>query len=288
MVGQGGLGEGASGQAGAGRGLRGPRRPLRGATSTTAGIDPDVSGTMTPSADVDAPGDTRIDAKAVPPILAYLHPNEPSAPIIRRVDTARLLLTVSLQLAKLPSVEDAGAEAVLAPFARPRKVAYPEASQVADDDIQGGLADRGERDGGGEDVDKGDGRRVALPAEGGGQAAAVRCYGWGGDWEGVQAYEVYPGEEERYRGRERLDRIARFRRTCWSKVEVSMPPFIYPRCFSSTTHPFAFYNVYYAFGAPRVNASSTRYPERLLTNNSRRKGREAHELRGYSRRRKRT
>lgn len=44
--------------------------------------------------------------------------------------------------------------------------------------------------------------------------------------------------------------------------------------------PFAFYNVYYAFGAPREIAPSTRYPERLLTNNSRRKGREAHELRG--------
>ena len=96
------------------------RRP-----SATAGADPYVSGTATPSADGNAPGDTRIDAKAIPPILAYLHPNEPSAPIIRRVDTARLLLTVSLQLAKLPSIEDAGAEAA-SPFAHPRKVAYPE------------------------------------------------------------------------------------------------------------------------------------------------------------------
>ncbi|CAN8103432.1 unnamed protein product [Discula destructiva] len=58
----------------------------------------------------------------VPPILAYVHPSQPDAPIIRRVDTAQLLLCISLQLAKLPSLEEAGTS----PFAHPRKVMYPE------------------------------------------------------------------------------------------------------------------------------------------------------------------
>jgi translation initiation factor eIF-2B subunit gamma len=63
--------------------------------------------------------------KVVPPILAYIHPSQPSAPLIRRVDTAQLLLAVSLQLAKLPSVEEAGVDGI-SPFAHARKVAYPE------------------------------------------------------------------------------------------------------------------------------------------------------------------
>lgn len=58
----------------------------------------------------------------VPPILAYIHPSQPDAPLIRRVDTAQLLLSISLQLAKLPSIEEAGTS----PFAHPRKVMYPE------------------------------------------------------------------------------------------------------------------------------------------------------------------
>lgn len=58
----------------------------------------------------------------VPPILAYIHPSEPAVPLIRRVDTAQLLLAISLQLAKLPSLEEAGTS----PFAHPRKVMYPE------------------------------------------------------------------------------------------------------------------------------------------------------------------
>lgn len=58
----------------------------------------------------------------VPPILAYIHPTQPEAPLIRRVDTAQLLLATSLQLAKLPSAEEGGTS----PFAHPRKVMYPE------------------------------------------------------------------------------------------------------------------------------------------------------------------
>ncbi|KAF3014403.1 hypothetical protein E8E14_004474 [Neopestalotiopsis sp. 37M] len=60
----------------------------------------------------------------VPPMLAYLQPTDPTGPLIRRVDTAQILLSVSLQLAKLPSIEEAGAEASV--LAHSRKVAYPE------------------------------------------------------------------------------------------------------------------------------------------------------------------
>ncbi|KAL2015153.1 hypothetical protein VTK56DRAFT_6196 [Thermocarpiscus australiensis] len=68
-------------------------------------------------------------AVVVPPMLAYIHPSQPSssAPLIRRVDTTQLLLQISLQLAKLPSLEEASeAAAAVSPFAHPRKVAYPE------------------------------------------------------------------------------------------------------------------------------------------------------------------
>ena len=68
---------------------------------------------------------TRPNKSTVPPILAYIHPAQETAPLIRRVDTAQLLLSVSLQLAKLPSIEETGSGPA-SPFAHNRKVAYPE------------------------------------------------------------------------------------------------------------------------------------------------------------------
>lgn len=70
------------------------------------------------------------DKLNVPPILAYIHPSKPTpktptVPLIRRVDTAPLLLAVSLQLAKLESIENMGRETP-SPFAHQFKVAYPE------------------------------------------------------------------------------------------------------------------------------------------------------------------
>lgn len=62
---------------------------------------------------------------SIPPVLAYIHPNEPDAPLLRRVDTAKLLLSVSLHLAKLPSIEETGPDAA-SPFAHPKKIASPE------------------------------------------------------------------------------------------------------------------------------------------------------------------
>ncbi|KAF5025700.1 hypothetical protein F66182_2218 [Fusarium sp. NRRL 66182] len=61
----------------------------------------------------------------VPPIVAYIHSTEGSSPLIRRVDTAQLLLAISLQLAKLPSLEETGGEAS-SPYVHARKIAYPE------------------------------------------------------------------------------------------------------------------------------------------------------------------
>ena len=70
--------------------------------------------------------DERVDSTAeIPPVFAYLHSSKgDNKPMIRRVDTTPLLLAVSLQLAKLPSIEEAGADAT--PFAHPKKLAYPE------------------------------------------------------------------------------------------------------------------------------------------------------------------
>jgi len=59
----------------------------------------------------------------VPPILAYVQPK--GGKLIRRVDTAPLLLFVSLQLAKLEAIDAVGREAS-SPFAHQAKVAYPE------------------------------------------------------------------------------------------------------------------------------------------------------------------
>ncbi|KAK0704763.1 hypothetical protein B0H67DRAFT_498757 [Lasiosphaeris hirsuta] len=65
---------------------------------------------------------------SVPPMLAYVHPSQATGgPLIRRVDTSQLLLQVSLQLAKLPSLEEAALDGGAAsPYAHARKVAYPE------------------------------------------------------------------------------------------------------------------------------------------------------------------
>lgn len=60
---------------------------------------------------------------SVPPVLAYVHSSQPSAPLIRRVDTSALLLSVSLRLAKLESVEEVGRTAA-SPFAHNYKIAY--------------------------------------------------------------------------------------------------------------------------------------------------------------------
>ncbi|KAJ9616297.1 Translation initiation factor eIF-2B subunit gamma [Cladophialophora chaetospira] len=61
----------------------------------------------------------------VPPILSYILPSTSDAPLVRRVDTTPLLLSVSLSLARLPSLEDhlaAGSKSAASPFSHPAKV----------------------------------------------------------------------------------------------------------------------------------------------------------------------
>lgn len=60
----------------------------------------------------------------IPPMFAYLQSSLASAPLVRRVDSSALLLSVSLKLAKLESVEEAGRTAA-SPFAHAAKIAYP-------------------------------------------------------------------------------------------------------------------------------------------------------------------
>ena len=61
----------------------------------------------------------------IPPMLAYVQPSSADTPLIRRVDTAALLLSTSLRLAKLDSIEDIG-KAASSPFAHQHKIAYPD------------------------------------------------------------------------------------------------------------------------------------------------------------------
>jgi translation initiation factor eIF-2B subunit gamma len=66
----------------------------------------------------------------IPPILAYVQPLSAASPIIRRVDSAALLLTTSLRLAKLPSLHDAASKIPASPFAHALKVAHPDSIPV--------------------------------------------------------------------------------------------------------------------------------------------------------------
>ncbi|CRL23066.1 Trimeric LpxA-like [Penicillium camemberti] len=59
----------------------------------------------------------------LPEMLAYVHRG--STPFIRRVDSTAVLLSTSLLLAKLPSIDEVGSKAA-SPFAHAHKVAYPE------------------------------------------------------------------------------------------------------------------------------------------------------------------
>jgi translation initiation factor eIF-2B subunit gamma len=62
----------------------------------------------------------------VPPILAYVQPSDPAGLLIRRVDSAALLLNVSLRLARLPSLHDAANKEKVSPFAHALKIAHPD------------------------------------------------------------------------------------------------------------------------------------------------------------------
>ncbi len=100
-----------------------------GGEAARSGTSSESTAATVAAATAAAAGDAPRKQQQMPPILAYVHPSVAAAPLIRRVDTSQLLLTVSLQLAKLPSVEELGAQpgaAAASPFAHTKKVAYPE------------------------------------------------------------------------------------------------------------------------------------------------------------------
>ncbi|KAJ5226469.1 eukaryotic translation initiation factor subunit eIF2B-gamma [Penicillium chermesinum] len=65
---------------------------------------------------------TNSQSTEVPPILAYVQKS--AAPYVRRVDSSAVLLSTSLRLAKLESIEDVGRQH--SPFAHNQKVANPD------------------------------------------------------------------------------------------------------------------------------------------------------------------
>lgn len=87
-----------------------------------------------PDESVLAPDVDNSDAEAhndsfpfAPPILSYILSSAPTAPLIRRVDTTPLLLSVSLLLAKIPSLDESSPSgkhtSTTSPFAHQSKVA---------------------------------------------------------------------------------------------------------------------------------------------------------------------
>ena len=65
-----------------------------------------------------------LSESVLPPLLAYVQPPGPLTPLIRRVDNAQRLLSVSLRLAKLPARSDSGGERI-SPFAHEAKIMNP-------------------------------------------------------------------------------------------------------------------------------------------------------------------
>ena len=61
----------------------------------------------------------------VPPIMGYVHTAAPGAALVRRVDTASLLLDVSLRFARLAPTEETGNTST-SPFAHASKIVDPE------------------------------------------------------------------------------------------------------------------------------------------------------------------
>lgn len=81
---------------------------LQAAPSTAAAGAPDTAGRQ---------------RTEIPPFLGYVHPLRTPGLLLRRVDNISTLLSVSLRLAKLPSIEEAGKTA--SPLAHAAKIAHP-------------------------------------------------------------------------------------------------------------------------------------------------------------------
>lgn len=102
---------------------------------TDADIDADAdlddstpsSSKRTPIEDDDDDDDDDEDSPAphLPPILSYIHSPDPSSPLLRRIDSTPLLLSVSLLLAKLPSLDSFTSSTSKSPYLIPSPFAHP-------------------------------------------------------------------------------------------------------------------------------------------------------------------
>lgn len=91
-------------------------------STTRSGLPPPVA--ETPFASRVQDTTLRKPKLVVPPILAYVNPTSLTAPLIRRVDSSALLLSVSLLLARLDALEERGLAP--SPFAHSQKITYPD------------------------------------------------------------------------------------------------------------------------------------------------------------------
>lgn len=92
--------------------------PKRAQLASRVPTDPDDS-ILSPNEEDE---DEFEDPPMFPPMLSYIHPSSPTAPLIRRIDMTPLLLSVSLLLAKIPAIEDLEASKHSSPFAHPSKI----------------------------------------------------------------------------------------------------------------------------------------------------------------------
>lgn len=93
----------------------------------TSAIDYSSTATRTPARDLikDVTAETQTPL-FVPPIMAYIHESKPSSPLVKRVDTTRALLAISLKIAKLAAVNTADKGAPVSPLAHNQKIAHPD------------------------------------------------------------------------------------------------------------------------------------------------------------------
>jgi translation initiation factor eIF-2B subunit gamma len=93
--------------------------PKRAQLASRVPTDPDESILLPNEEDEDEFDE---DPPMFPPMLSYIHPSSPTAPLIRRIDMTPLLLAVSLLLAKIPAIEDPESSKNSSPFAHSSKI----------------------------------------------------------------------------------------------------------------------------------------------------------------------
>ncbi|KAJ5682960.1 eukaryotic translation initiation factor subunit eIF2B-gamma [Penicillium macrosclerotiorum] len=96
---------------------------LQAMSTTKSAASINVDSPISFASRVKVPDSAAKSSVQVPPILA--HVQRSAAPFVRRVDSSAILLSTSLRLAKLESIEEVGRQAA-SPFAHNQKIAHPE------------------------------------------------------------------------------------------------------------------------------------------------------------------